>query len=356
MKVVITCGGTGGHIYPALSLADALKETENADILFIGTPNHMEARIIPEHGYAFESVEAKGFNGGLLAKVSAFLLMMKQTRTAMTILKKYQPDIVVGFGGYVSAPVIQAAHKLHIKTMLHEQNAFAGKANLYLERFSDAVVAVYENVKKQFKGNVYLLGNPRTYTALHHKSDVTKETYGLTKDKPMVLFVMGSQGSESVNALMKNILKKLGGRDYEVLYVTGEAHKDEFDPSEYPENVHFTPYVDQVALLPDTDLIVTRGGATTAAEISVFGTPAIIIPSPYVPNNHQEINALALVKSGAAFLKREKELEENDFISTLDALMKDPKLRKKMSDAAKSVSYPNSATDMIQLMKDLLHE
>jgi len=356
MKVVITCGGTGGHIYPALSLADALKERENAEILFIGTPNHMEARIIPANHYDFASIEAKGFNGGLLAKVSAYLLMLRQTGSAKKILREFAPDIVVGFGGYVSAPVIKAAHALHIPSVLHEQNAFAGKANLYLERYASAVVAVYENVTKQFRKKVHLLGNPRTYTALKPHKEVDITSFGCTKDMPLVLFVMGSQGSESVNAIMKNVLKQLKGRNYQVLYVTGEGHKDEFDPSEYPENVHFAAYIDQVALLPQVDLIVTRGGATTAAEISVYGVPAIIIPSPYVPNNHQEVNAQALVDHHAAVLKREKELDADDFIRTLDELMTSRETRQKMSAAAKSVSYPNSAQDIIALMKEIVHE
>ena len=356
MKVVITCGGTGGHIYPALSLADALKDLENAEILFIGTSDHMEARIIPSYGYRFASVKAKGLNGSVFNKITALLLMLSETISARKILKQFQPDITVGFGGYVSAPVIQASASLHIPVVLHEQNAFAGKANLYLEKYADAVVAVYENVKNQFKKKVYLLGNPRTYTALRNKKTGLKKEYGLSAEKKMVLFVMGSQGSESINQIMKGVLKELSERDYEILYVTGESHKDDFKNETYGSNIHFASYIDQAGLLPEVDLIVTRGGATTASEIAVFKVPSIIIPSPYVPNNHQEVNAQALVDAEAAVLIREKELDNERLVKEIDFLINNDKIRQKMAENAGRLGYPHSAEDMIALMKEIVHE
>ena len=356
MRVIITCGGTGGHIYPALSLADALREKENAEILFVGTADHMEARIIPSYHYAFQTIKAKGFRGSVFNKLEALFLMVKQTSDAKKIMKEFQPDIVVGFGGYVSASVIQAAHSLKIPTVLHEQNAFAGKANLYLEKYADRVVAVYPNVQNQFKKKVDFLGNPRTYTALKKEKADIRPSLGLDTTKKLVLFVMGSQGSESVNLLMKDVLYALRDRAYEVLYVTGENHKDDFKECVFAPNIHVTAYIDQVALLPNVDLIVTRGGATTASEIAVFGVPSIIIPSPYVPNNHQEINAQALVEANASVLIREKECSTERLVNEIDKIMNDDKRRKEMAENAHALGYPNSAQDMIALMKEVINE
>ncbi len=358
MRVVICTGGTGGHIYPALSLADAIMD-ENSEnrILFVGTANHMEARLIPEKGYNFQTVEAAGFNGSLFNKLKSFGIMLNSVKDAKKIIRDFKADIVVGFGGYVSAPVVLAAKNLHLPILLHEQNAYAGRANLFLERFADKIIICYENVRKQFHKETLLLGNPRTYSAVRHENkEDLYDLYHLDKKRKTVLFVMGSQGSESVNKVLMEALQMFAGKNYQILYATGRGHYEEVMKNSFPDNVHVEPYIDQVGLLKDIDLIVTRGGATTASEIGVFGTPSIIIPSPYVPNNHQELNARALSDQNGAILLKEKDLSVEKLVQLCDDLMADDQKRAELTENARKIGYPRAAQDILKVMKECIHE
>ncbi|MEA5026445.1 MAG: undecaprenyldiphospho-muramoylpentapeptide beta-N-acetylglucosaminyltransferase [Erysipelotrichaceae bacterium] len=354
MRIVIAAGGTGGHVYPALSLADAIKsENNNSEILFIGTEDHLEATEIPAAGYLFKTIKASGLSGSVFAKMHSAYQIMKAVDKAKTLLIDFKPDVVIGFGGYVSAPVIIAAHRLKIPVVLHEQNAYAGRANLYLEKYAAAIVVCYEEARHQFKQKeVYLLGNPRMFTVKKTEDTNILKEYRLLKSKPVVMFVMGSQGSRSVNEIMLKTLKLLRNKPYQVLYVTGKEHYEAFRQAiPEDENIRIIPYVKQTEMLRHTDLLVTRGGATTATEICAFSVPSIIIPSPYVPNNHQEVNAQALVIKKAAFMLREKELDDNNVVDLIDKIMDDKKLRQTMRENSKTLCFPNAAENIVDLLK-----
>lgn len=359
MKICIVTGGTGGHIYPAVSLAHALLDQNSShDIFFIGNSDRMEAKEIPALGFEFIGLPAKGFNGSVIAKFNALLALMKSKALALKILKEKKPDLVVGFGGYVCVPVMQAAFSLGIKTMLHEQNSVVGKANKVLMGKVDAIVCAYEANFEVFpKNKTRLLGNPRTYEIKHHteKLDMYK-TYGLVKKLPTVLVVMGSLGSESVNAIMPEALRRFSEAQIQVIYVTGKKHYDDVLKT-VPSYKHIviTPYVDQLALMPQIDLMVCRGGATTAAELTVLATPSIIIPSPYVPNNHQYHNAKALFDASASALIEEKDLTSEALFYRVQALISDPVTLKSMRKAAKTLAKPDAAEAMIEWMMELVH-
>jgi len=359
MKICIVTGGTGGHIYPAVSLAHALKDQDpTIELFFVGNNDRMESTEIPALGFDFIGLPAKGFNGSVFSKGLALLALFKSKALAKTLLKERKPDIVIGFGGYVCVPVMQAAHGLHIKTMLHEQNSIVGKANKVLMGSVDAIVCAYEANFSVFpKNKTRLLGNPRTYEIKHHQQNIDLEkTYGLDPNLPTILIVMGSLGSESVNAILPDALLKFSQAQNQVIYVTGKKHYEEFVRN-VPSMKHIiiTPYVDQLALMSHIDLIICRGGATTAAELAVFGMPSIIIPSPYVPNNHQYHNAKALFEAQASEMIEEKDLNASSLFTTAQALVNDPKRLELMHTNALKLAKGDAAEDMIQWILELVH-
>ena len=358
MRICIATGGTGGHIYPAISFARALlAQYENVEVLFIGNNNRMEAHEIPALGYRFIGLDAKGFSGSIFSKVNAAIKTLTSRNKALKILKDFQPDFVIGFGGYITVPVLSAAHALKIPTMLHEQNSYAGKANRALAGSVDAIVTCYaENIGQFPRNKTFLLGNPRTYEL----KNITRETdlleaYGLKIDLPTVLIVMGSLGSESVNRLMVEVLEGLRNKEFQVLYVTGKKHYTAFAAKVMADDkLKIVAYVDQLRLMYVVDLIVCRGGATTAAEITAVGLPSIIIPSPYVPNNHQVLNAKSLADSGAAIMIEESDMNANMMVKTISELITNPDQLRIMAERAKRLGKPDAAQQMIQLMEDIL--
>lgn len=358
MRICIATGGTGGHVYPAISFARAvLAQYQDAEVLFIGNNDRMEAHEIPALGFQFIGLDARGFNGSLFAKVNAAIKTLKSRGKALKILKDYQPDFVIGFGGYITVPVLSAAHALKIPTMLHEQNSYAGKANRALASTVDAIVTCYAENTGQFpREKTFLLGNPRTFELKNITHDpLLLESYGLHSEIATVLIVMGSLGSESVNHLMIDVLENLRGKNFQVLYVTGKKHYAEFASLvEDDDTIKIVAYVDQLRLMNQVDLIVCRGGATTAAEITAVGLPSIIIPSPYVPNNHQVLNAKSLADSGGAIMIEERDMSANSLAKTIIELISNADHLKIMGDHAKRLGKPDAANQMILLMEDIL--
>ena len=356
MKIVIATGGTGGHIYPATTLADKLMSDDKSnEILFIGNHDRMEATEIPKLGYRFIGIKAAKFNSNN-EKLNAIIVLYKAYKECMHILEDYKPDIVLGFGGYVTVPVIMAAVKLKIKTIIHEQNSLPGLANRTLSHFVDKVVICYESLKKAFnKKKTLLLGNPRESAALNFVKDPSIfKQFGLDCSKKTLLIVMGSLGSTSVNERMMGILEGLKQKDFNIIYVTGRNnYQSVIDNISESANLKIVDYVNQFDIAGNCALVVSRGGATSASEYMALGIPAIIIPSPYVTNNHQYENAKAMFDCGAAYLLEEKDLNVNNTISIIDKLMNDDKKLKEMATAAKKMSHPNAAYDIIKLIKEV---
>lgn len=357
MKVMIAAGGTGGHIYPALALAEVLKKKEpDSEVIFFGSDDRMEAKVIPEHGYKFYGMHVASTYGGLGNKVKSVFSMMKTQKQAEKILKEEKPDICVGFGNYISVPLIEAAHHLHIPTMIHEQNSFAGKANRFLSGKVDAIVGCYEsNLKEMPAEKQRILGNPEATLAADTVFDpeiLTK--MGLQKDKPFVIFMMGSLGSSSVSKVIDEACP-LFDDSYQCIIASGTSNDYHF---QYPSNDHIkiTEYVDGKAMLKGCSLAVLRAGATTMAEAGAIGCASVLIPSPYVPNNHQFYNASELVKKDAAVMIEEKDLTPQLLADTVNGLMKDPDRLQKMRDNARKQGKRDAAYQMIDWMEELIHD
>ena len=346
MNYIVSAGGTGGHIYPALSLINKIKEKDkDAKFLYIGTTTKMEKDIVPNQSIDYYGIDMCGLskNPKQLFKFVKNIVVGK--KKCKKVMEKFKPDVVIGVGGYVTAPVIMAAHDLKIKTVLHEQNSIPGKANIFLSKYADLICVSMESSKKYFKhDNVVLTGNPRSEDISKVKKG-NKKDYNLDKNKKLVLITMGSLGSASVNKLILGSLDKFKNKDYEVMLVTGKDNYDEVANLKLPKNVKLVSYINNMGeVLKFTDLIVTRAGATIMAEITALGLPSILIPSPYVANNHQEVNARDLESYNACKVILEKEFNEKEFIDMIDELLTNTALYEQMSKASKKIGITDSGT------------
>ena len=347
---MIAAGGTGGHIYPALALADYLKKNGVA-VTFIGSSQRMESALIPEKGYRFIAQDIETTQGGLLHKAAYLVTMLKAIRETKAFLKQEQPDACVGFGNYISVPLILAAKQLHIPTMISEQNSFAGKANVFLGRFADAVELAYERSVKDFDpAKCRVLGNPQASVsaAIQRDPNLLKQ-YGLDATRPLVTVMMGSLGSESVSKVIDEACSAF--TDFQVLIAAGKKNPYTFTTNN--PNVVIRDYVDGAGMLKLSDLAICRAGATTLAEIAAAGVPSVLIPSPFVPNNHQYYNALELSEHGAAVLLEEKNLSGQQLAETVNRLMNDKEERCRMQKAAQEMAKPNACADTADWLKEL---
>ena len=356
MRMMIVTGGTGGHIYPALALADAAKQRygEQAQIAFVGNDDRMEASLIPEKGYPFYPLHTSGLVGGVRGKVKAVAQMLAAYRKAKGYIHSFRPDIVIGFGGYVSAPLILAAHHLGVVTMIHEQNSIMGKANELVLKKADALVCCYERIIcKEHAAKTRLLGNPRASVAAQARFDERYfRSLGLDPARPTIMVVMGSLGSSSVNEMMKDALRAVDPR-YQILYVSGRNNP--MDPAVFADrpDIHVVDYVEQLAVLPHIDLIICRAGATTLAEITALGVAAILVPSPYVAHNHQFYNASVLVDARAALMIEEKDLSADTLKQAVSAVMDDPIRLEEMKAHARSLGKPHACADILDWCEEL---
>lgn len=356
MRVVITAGGTGGHIYPALSIINKIKELEpDSEFLYIGTTNRMEKDIVPNLGIDYLGIKMIGLSKNPVKLLEFGKDLRAAIKKCKEAISKFNPDIVIGVGGYVTSPVVLAAHKLNKKIVLHEQNSIPGKANVFLSKYADAVFISMESSRKYFKNvKVVYTGNPRSEYVLEAKR-CNKKKYGLDLSKRLVLITTGSLGASLINKRIVDMLPKLENKNYEVLLVTGKSSYDEIKKSTFPSNVKITPYIEDMAsVLKVTDLIVSRAGATTISEITALGIPSIIIPSPYVANNHQEINAQDLENNKASIVIRESELTDVLLLENIDKVLKDSELYKALSNNAKAMSNPKSATKIYQEITNII--
>ena len=347
MRVIISAGGTGGHIYPALAIIDKIKEKEpDSEFLYIGTHNRMEKDIVPSKGISYEAIEMYGFNKmNLLKNFKTIDKLFKGIKKCKRIIKDFNPDIVIGVGGYITVPVLVAAQKLGYKTFIHEQNSIPGKSNMYLSKKASLIGVSFKSSKEYFKtDNVIFTGNPCGENALKVEP-ANKEEFGLSNDKKLVLFVMGSLGSSKMNDFLVQTMHYLDNKNYEILFVTGKSSYEEVSKNVFPNNVKVVPYVENMTrIMKRTDLIVSRAGASTLSEIISLKMPSILIPSPYVANNHQYKNALDLYNHRACELLEEKELSKDILVKKIDLLINDDMKLNEIKNNLSTLDAPNSAT------------
>ena len=357
MRVVISAGGTGGHIYPALSIINKIKEEEpDSEFLYIGTHNRMEKDIVPKHNIPFKSIEIYGFNRKhLLKNFKTIECLIKAKKECKKLISEFKPDIAIGVGGYVTVPVIMAAHELGIKTFIHEQNSIAGKANKSLSRVVDLIgVSLKSSINEFPKEKTIFTGNPCSENAIKTEK-ISKTKFGLSKDKKSVLIVMGSLGAKKVNEFMIEALPLFNDKDYELLYVTGNNDYGETIKHKFPNNVKIVPYIENLSgLMKDIDLMITRAGASTLSELISLNIPSILIPSPYVPNNHQYKNAMDLVNSKAAYIMEEKDLDGKKLVDMVDYILNTPIKIEIIKNNLNKLKVDNSASIIYDNIKKLV--
>ena len=357
MRVIVSAGGTGGHIYPAIAIINKIKEEEpKSEFLYIGTTDRMEKDLIPELGIRYEGISISGLKRKLTIENFKVLYQFIQARKqCKKIIKEFNPDVVIGAGGYVTGPVIWAAKKLGKKTFIHEQNSVIGLSNKYLTKYADKIGVSFESTLELFpKEKVRLTGNPCSEKAIKLKK-AKKEDYGLDKNKKLVLIVMGSLGSKTINDKITSFLSDFKNKEYQVLFVTGESYYDTVKKLKVPNNVIIKPFIkDLPSLMKAADLIVTRAGASTMSEILVLGLPAIFIPSPYVTNNHQYKNAMDLVNKDAGLILEESKLTKDNLINLIDNTLSDKEAYEKMKDNLTELGIKDSSTRIYEILKEMI--
>lgn len=360
MRLMVSGGGTGGHIYPALALIERLKQVEpDTEVLYVGTTRGLENKIVPAAGLKLVTLHTQGFKRSLsLENFKTMYLFLKSVHDAKKLIRDFKPDVVLGTGGYVSGAVLYAAAKMHIPTVIHEQNSVVGITNKFLSHFVDEIAIAFEAARSQFpEEKVTMTGNPRAQqVAANANSTYSWTQDNLSDDKPTMMIFGGSQGAPKINQSVVEAIPQFNQRDYQVIFATGQKRYDKVKQAladvKIADNVKVVPYIpDMPAKMPKVDLLVSRAGATTIAEITALGVPAILIPSPYVTANHQFKNAQALVKNGAAAMITEDQLDGRSLLLQADRLMQSKELREKMAAASKKMGRPDAADRLIKVMQ-----
>ena len=346
MRLMVSGGGTGGHIYPALALIERLKQVEpDTEVLYVGAKRGLETKIVPQAGYRLETMEVQGFRRSLsLENVKTVYLFLKAVAQAKKLIKDFRPDVVLGTGGYVSGAVLYAAAKLGVPTVIHEQNSVVGVTNKFLARYVNEVAIAFEAARSQFaKSSVTMTGNPRAQQVAQRTNSA-------------IMIFGGSQGAPRINKAVVEALPSFNEQPYQVIFATGRKRYDDvmgaLAGQPIGDNVKVVPYIEDMPdKLPHVDALVSRAGATTIAEVTALGIPTILIPSPYVTANHQVKNAEALVKKGAALMILEDQLDGRSLITQANHLMNDAAVRQKMAANSKAVGHPDASDQLIAVLK-----
>lgn len=365
MRVVVSGGGTGGHIYPALAFMRYLEKQEDVEYLYIGTKRGLESKIVPQAGYAFESIKIEGLKRSLsLENLKTAYYMVTSVIKARKILKEFKPDVVIGTGGYVCAPVLFAASLLKIPTIIHEQNSVAGVTNKFLAKWVNKIAICFDDVKKDFASysdKVVLTGNPRGQEVVEiEKKPEYLASIGVETELPIVVIFGGSRGSERMNEVFVEALEEFADKNYHVIMVTGEVHYDKINNQitnleKSLPNVSVFPYIkDMPQLFQNVDLVVCRSGATTLTELTALGLASILVPSPYVTNNHQEANARSLVDRGAASMILEKELNVQTMLAEIDEILLDSQKKEAMATSAKKMGITDASVRLISMIHEMM--
>ncbi|KRK80706.1 undecaprenyldiphospho-muramoylpentapeptide beta-N-acetylglucosaminyltransferase [Companilactobacillus nodensis] len=366
LRVIVSGGGTGGHIYPAMALIKRLKERDMIDdVLYVGTEKGLESKIVKQTGIRFETIEIQGFKRKLtFENVKVMQMFLSSVGRSKKIVKEFKPDIVIGTGGYVSSAVVYAAHRLHIPTIIHEQNSIAGVTNKFLGHFVDRIAIAFKEAQDQFseKRKIVFTGNPRAQEAVGIKPNDRLKEFGLKPGVSTVMIFGGSRGATPINNAAISAMDDFIKENYQVLFVTGRVHYDDVvkkidEKFLNSENISVLPYIDNMPeVLPDINLIVGRSGATSIAEITALGIPSIFIPSPYVTHDHQTKNAMSVAKNGAAKVIPESELTTDKLFDQVNQIMNDQDVQDKMSKASKENGVPDASDRLIKVMTTLVNK
>lgn len=332
MKVLVAAGGTGGHITPGLAIANKLKEEGN-NVIFVGTTGGMEVDLVPKAGFELRYIHARGLTSGIKAKVRAGIELIKGISEVKKIIKEEKIDLVVGTGGYVTAPAMIAALRLKIPTLIHESNALPGKTTKLLASKVDVVAVGFKEAIERLPDakHIVFTGNPTKLQDSLSKNEC-KNKLGI--EKPMVLVFGGSQGAKKINEVMIELINNFKDDEYNIIYATGPKNYDEIISkiSNNTSSIKIEKYIyNMEEVMSAADLAVCRSGALTVTELGIVGLPAILIPFPYAAENHQYYNAKTISDSGAGIIIEEKDLTYEKLKKQIDLLITNKDMLGEMS-------------------------
>lgn len=363
MRILVTGGGTGGHIYPALAFIRYVQKIQpDSEFLYVGTHRGLENKIVPETGISFKTIKIQGFKRKLsFENIKTVQLFIESIKRSKEILREFKPDVVIGTGGYVSGSVVYAAARMKIPTIVHEQNSVPGITNKFLSRFADKVGICFPDAAQYFpESKTVLVGNPRAQEVVTSGKSEVLEQYGLLPDIPTVLIFGGSQGALKINQAVIQALPQFSQKEYQVLYASGDRYYNEisekFDVGKISRNLSLQPYIKNMTdVMANVDLLIARAGATSIAEFTALGLPGILIPSPYVTNDHQTKNAQSLVNAGAAKMIADADLTGDKLVEAVDEIMNDPEKRERMAKASRQEGIPDAAERLWTLVNELVN-
>ena len=366
MKAIVSGGGTGGHIYPALSIARALQQ-HGTEVLYVGglkSPDGsqaaVEARLAKEAGFAYVGVSACGLHKRSPRIIKDLVINLRGMKEAGQQIEKFKPDVVIGCGGYAAAPVLRAAQSKHIPTMLHEQNAYPGLANRYLAKKADAVCQTFAASAPFFphQERLHITGLPVRQEIFAADKNAAYCYFNINESErnvPTLLVTGGSQGAQTINNALLAAYQQLLAADIRIIHLCGTRNYQQLQ-RQVPQNgrLILLPYLDHMEYaLVLADLTVSRAGASFLAEIACLGIPSVLIPYPYAANDHQTANAKALVEAGAALMITDSQLNGEILLDAVLPLIKNKSRLREMSEAAKSLSQPDAVDNIIRMAYSL---
>ncbi|MEC5394082.1 undecaprenyldiphospho-muramoylpentapeptide beta-N-acetylglucosaminyltransferase [Bergeyella sp. RCAD1439] len=365
LKVLMSGGGTGGHIFPAIAIADEIRRRfPDAEFLFIGANGKMEMEKVPQSGYPIEGLSISGFDRGrLLANLKLPFKLIGSLRRAQKLIKAFKPDFAVGTGGFASGPALYAAAQLGVPTFIQEQNAHAGMTNKILGRKAKAVFTAYPDVAGFEKTKIKFLGNPIRQAMIEGRQETAsaKAQLGLNRDKLTILSVGGSLGSRTLNNSWKENIDRLIAKDYQLIWQTGKNDYEEITTQwakqraePLPETIQIKEFIADMPLYYSAaDLIVSRAGAIAISELAVAQKPVILVPFPFAAEDHQSVNAQRLVERNAAKMVKDHEMKDR-FWEVLSELGLRPELREEMSQNIAFFAKPEAAKHIVdELLKTI---
>lgn len=366
MKIIVSGGGTGGHIYPAITIIRALKKRiDNLEVLYVGTSTGLEADIVPKEGIPFRTVDLQGFKRSLSpVNIVRLFKALGGVVKAAGIVRSYRPDVVIGTGGYVCGPILMAASLMGIPTLIQEQNVVPGITNKILSHFVSRIATGAIEANKFFPQNkVVFTGNPIRDEVVNTQRMPGYSAFELDPDKKTVLVSGGSRGARTINRAMVGVLKHFAGsKTVQILHATGKGEYDDIarriaeagiELAKY-DNLKVFPYLyNMPQAMAIADLAVFRAGATGLAELTAKGIPAVLVPYPYAAENHQEFNARAIEKAGAAQVILNSELNSDILISAIEKLLANEKNLQYMAEASQSIGRPEAADTIAEIIIEL---
>ncbi len=358
VNIILSGGGTGGHIYPAVSIANELKEKyPQAKFLFVGAKDRMEMEKVPQAGYDIKGLWISGIQRSLTLTNLAFpFKLISSLWNAHKIIKKFKPSIVIGTGGFASGPTLYMANRKGVKTVIQEQNSYPGITNKLLSKKADKICVAYDGLERFFPSEkIVKTGNPvrQDLLTIEGKHEEAIAHFNLDTDKKTLVIIGGSLGARAVNNLIKKHINWLVSNKVQVIWQTGKLYYDEFKKYDKLEGVKTYAFLNRMDLTyAAADVLISRAGASSISELCIVGKPVIFIPSPNVAEDHQTKNALAVVSNNAALLLKESEL--NMFQTMFSELLKDEKLKQTLGDNIKKLALPNATKDIVKEIEKLM--